>query len=187
MVEGVTQPLTPSRPCDWLIIGAAGLVGSHLRAAAAGRRLVSTFHRTPATDAVPLDLTDRDAVARTIETLRPALVVLAAAEAYVERCEREPEPTRRVNVDGVRWVVDSARRVDALVVFFSSEYVFDGAKHSYVEDDLVRPINKYGRQKADRVHSFPRGNSVPAHTRGRRCQRASTKSRRGSRAAAAAC
>jgi dTDP-4-dehydrorhamnose reductase len=79
--------------------------------------------------------------------VRPRIVILAAADANVERCEREPEAARRVNVDAARSVIEAAREIAASVVVFSSEYVFDGRYGPYSEDDATRPINEYGRQK----------------------------------------
>ena len=80
---------------------------------------------------------------------RPDVVVLAAAEPWVERCEREPEATRRVNVEAARVVAEEAQRLGALLVVFSSEYVFDGTAGTYAEGDARHPINEYGRQKVE--------------------------------------
>lgn len=130
-----------------LLIGAAGLVGLHLRAAFAGEHVMATSHRMPAPDAVPLDLTDFAAVRHLIAALRPEVILLAAAEAHVERCEQEPTATRRVNVEAARVVADAAREAGSLLVVFSSEYVFDGRSGPYKEEAPVCPINEYGRQK----------------------------------------
>jgi dTDP-4-dehydrorhamnose reductase len=130
-----------------LVVGAAGLVGTHIRAAFAGRDVVATRHRTTTDDAEPLDVTDAAAVKVLVGRVRPDVVVLAAAEPYVERCEREPVETRRVNVEGARHVAEAAAAADALLVVFSSEYVFDGKDGPYREEDATGPINEYGRQK----------------------------------------
>lgn len=82
---------------------------------------------------------------RVIRDARPDVIVVAAANASVEECEREPIATRVINVDAVRHVAELAP--DARLVVFSSEYVFDGRAGSYGEDDPVAPINEYGRQK----------------------------------------
>jgi dTDP-4-dehydrorhamnose reductase len=66
----------------------------------------------------------------------------------VERCESEPLETRRVNVEAARVVASSAEESGALLVVFSSEYVFEGDSGPYSEDDNRGPINEYGRQKA---------------------------------------
>ncbi len=142
-----------------LLVGAAGLVGSHVRAALAGRDVVATFHHRPIDGGVFLDVTDAAAVRGLVAATRPTAVVLAAADPYVERCELEPEATWRINVDAAATVRDSAREHDALFVVFSSEYVFDGTAGTYREDDERRPLNEYGRQKValeDLARELPR-------------------------------
>jgi len=129
----------------WLLLGATGLVGTHLRAALRERDVVMTSHRAQLPGSIAVDLTDREATTRAIRGARPDVVVVAAATAFVEECEREPVATRVINVDAVRHVAESAP--NALLVVFSSDYVFDGSAGSYAEDDPVAPINEYGRQK----------------------------------------
>ncbi|TMC70231.1 MAG: SDR family oxidoreductase [Chloroflexi bacterium] len=129
----------------WLLLGASGLVGTHLRRALMGRDVVMTSHRTPLEGSVSLDLANGAATDRAVSEARPDVVVVAAANAFVEGCERDPAATRALNVDAVRRVAEAAPR--ALLVVFSSEYVFDGAAGPYAEDDVVAPINEYGRQK----------------------------------------
>lgn len=129
----------------WLLLGATGLVGTHLRAALRERVVVMTSHRAQLPGSIPLDLTDRAKTTRLIREARPDVIVVAAANAFVEECEREPVATRVINVDAVRQVAEAA--ANAMLVVFSSEYVFDGGAGSYSEDDPVSPINEYGRQK----------------------------------------
>jgi len=130
-----------------LLVGADGLVGRHVRSALAGRPVVATSHRGDTADTLALDLEDDATLRAIVRDTRPAAIILAAAQAHVERCEVEPELTRRVNVEATRIVADSARAHGAVLVVFSSEYVFDGTGGAYAEDDDVRPINEYGRQK----------------------------------------
>jgi len=137
--------MTKGNDMRWLLLGATGLVGTHLRAALGGRDVVMTSHRAQLPGSVPLDLTDHAAVTRVIQEARPDVIVVAAANAFVEQCEREPIATRVINVDAVRYLANAAPY--ALLVVFSSEYVFDGSAGTYAEDDLVTPINEYGRQK----------------------------------------
>jgi dTDP-4-dehydrorhamnose reductase len=137
-------------PTDrWLVIGAGGLVGRHVVDQLADRHVTGTYHRAEGTNGGPLlDVTDRGAVERLIARERPEVIVLAAADAYVERCEREPRAAWAVNVEGARTVAQAAAAADAAFVAFSSEYVFDGTAGPYHEDDATHPINEYGRQKA---------------------------------------
>jgi dTDP-4-dehydrorhamnose reductase len=143
-----------------LIIGAAGLVGSHVRGAFAGRNVVATSHRRIVPGAEPLDVTDAAATRALVRRLRPAVVILAAADPSVERCEREPAATRRVNVEAARHVAEAAAEAGAFLVVFSSEYVFDGQGGPYDEDAATAPINEYGRQKVA-LEEIAR--SVPRH------------------------
>ena len=133
----------------YLLIGAAGLVGGHLRRALYGREVVATYHRSVVAGGVALDITDRDAVQRLVTETRPGTILLAAADPYVERCEREPAATRRVNVDGTRHVAEAAAEAGSTLVVFSSEYVFDGTRDAYAEEDATGPLNEYGRQKVE--------------------------------------
>ncbi len=128
-----------------LLIGGAGLVGRHVRTALEGRDVVTTYHRDPVEGGVPLDITDASTVRRIVAESKPAAIVLAAADPYVEGCERDPLGTRRINVEAASVIRDAAP--DATLVVFSSEYVFDGTRLAYREDDAVAPLNEYGRQK----------------------------------------
>lgn len=143
-----------------LLIGAAGLVGAHVARALDQEDLVVTHHVTPVPGGMGLDVTDEAASRHLMQELRPSVVILAAAEPHVERCEREPTETRRVNVDAARPIAEEARALGALVVVLSSEYVFEGTSGAYEEDDPVHPLNEYGRQKVE-VEGIVR--EVPRH------------------------
>src|SRR5438876_11310025 len=86
----------------WLLLGAGGLVGGHLRLALAGRDVVETSHRAQLPGTVTVDLTDPAATTRLIRAARPDVIVVAAANAFVEQCEQEPIATRAINVDAVQ-------------------------------------------------------------------------------------
>jgi dTDP-4-dehydrorhamnose reductase len=134
-------------PAGVLLIGAGGLVGRHLGQAFSGMHVTATYRRDPPDGGIALDITDHDAVRRTIRDAKPDVIVLAAADAYVERCEREPAATRLVNVEAPRAIAAEAKTLGARLVVFSSEYVFDGTAGGYAEDAERRAINEYGRQK----------------------------------------
>jgi dTDP-4-dehydrorhamnose reductase len=134
---------------SFLLIGADGLVGRHLSAALPASDTVSTYRRDPPPQGIALDIADADALRATLAKAEPRVILLAAADAYVERCEREPAATRRVNVEAPRMIAEASGATDALLVVFSSEYVFDGTAGAYAEDDARNPLNEYGRQKAE--------------------------------------
>jgi dTDP-4-dehydrorhamnose reductase len=131
-----------------LVTGAAGLMGAHLLEAFGKLGPVAGTALTQSGGALErLDLRTPDASRRLVGRLEPAAVVCAAAIPSVERCELEPGETWDVNVAGTLELADAAREAGATFVFLSSEYVFDGVHGPYAEDDAVRPINEYGRQK----------------------------------------
>lgn len=123
-------------------------MGSHLKAALGAHRVTATYRGHPVPHAVPLDLRDTARLRGLIQETAPDAIVLAAAEAHVERCEREPEETRRVNVEPLRHILETSPGRSAALVVFSSEYVFRGEDGPYVEEDPIDPLNEYGRQKA---------------------------------------
>lgn len=83
-----------------------------------------------------------------IERLRPSLVVNAAAYTAVDRAEQDERGAYKVNADAVGMLAVTARRVGALFVHYSTDYVFDGAKQTaYGEADVPNPLNVYGRSK----------------------------------------
>ena len=147
-------------PDEVLLLGGAGLVGSHLRTALAGRQATVTSRRGDLTGTRALDVTDGAALTALVRERRPRVVVLAAAAIYVEGCELDPGGTRRANVGAAEAAAAAAREVGAALVVFSSEYVFAGGKGRYVEDDDVAPLSEYGRQKVA-VEAAAR--SVPRH------------------------
>jgi dTDP-4-dehydrorhamnose reductase len=144
-----------------LIIGASGQVGQHLLQAAreTGLEGLGTYNASPAAGLIKLDLRDRDEVFGAVSSTRPGTIYLPASLTHVDYCELHPEETRSINVSGVRNVVDAARATGAKVVYFSSDYVFDGRSGGYSESSETNPINEYGRQKLeaeDYVASYAR-------------------------------
>jgi len=83
-----------------------------------------------------------------IERVRPDIIVNAAAYTAVDQAESEPARAMRINAEAVGEMARAARSLDALLVHYSSDYVFDGQKSTpYQEDDPTGPINLYGRSK----------------------------------------
>ena len=95
-----------------------------------------------------------------VRQAHPDVVVCAAAQPFVEQCEREPEATAAINVAGTANLARAAAATGSLFVFFSSDYVFDGTRAPYQEGDPPDPVNEYGRQKV-RAESIAR--SCEAH------------------------
>ena len=137
-----------------LIIGASGQVGEHLFRAVsgAGFEALGTYHSNPVPDMHRLDSRSRTEVQSLIARARPAVVYLPAAVSNVDYCELHPEEVYLTNVVGVRNVVQSVNDIEAKLVYFSSDYIFDGKTGPYREEDAANPICEYGQQKLIAEH-----------------------------------
>jgi len=125
-----------------LLFGGSGQVGRQLRLALAPLGTVIAPTRAEA------DLTDPDSLRATIERVRPLVIVNAAAMTNVDQAERDPALANAVNAVAPRVMAEEARRIGALVVHYSTDYVFDGAiRVPYDEEAQPNPINGYGRSK----------------------------------------
>lgn len=133
-----------------LITGAAGQVGAELRAivAARGGRAVGLGSRVgPGVD-YAIDITDADAVARTLDALRPEVVIHAAAWTDVDGCERDPERAERVNGAGAANVAAAAAAIGAYCLAVGTDFVFSGDGGApYAEDAEPDPVSRYGASK----------------------------------------
>lgn len=133
-----------SRP---LVIGASGLLGGHLLALQP--KAVGTFRTVARAGLRQLDIGDRTSSVRLLRELRPPTVIISANPRTLEWCETNQEASRREQVDDLRRFLDDLQRQspDASVVFFSTDYVFDGTAAPYREGDPTHPLQCYGRHK----------------------------------------
>jgi len=101
-----------------------------------------------ATDLPELNLTDEAELRRALREARPRWIVNPAAYTAVDQAEREPELAYAINRNTVRVIGEEARALDAGVIHFSTDYVFDGTKREpYCEGDAPAPLNVYGASK----------------------------------------
>jgi len=132
-----------------LVIGASGQVGAALmttlRARGHEARGTSGHHATPGLD--PLDLTDHPAVARAIAAARPDWVFCPAGLSHVDYCEDHADEALAINRDGPEAAARAAESAGAGLVYYSTDYVFDGVAGPFGEDDTPRPLSVYGRSK----------------------------------------
>ena len=95
-----------------------------------------------------MDLADPDSIRSAIRQARPEIIVNAAAFASVDEVEAQPELAMQVNGVAPGILAEEAKRIGALLVHYSSAYVFDGrSTRPYVEEDPPNPINVYGKTK----------------------------------------
>jgi dTDP-4-dehydrorhamnose reductase len=125
-----------------LLIGATGQVGSEL----AGR--LPALGELVAPDRQQCDLLRPERFADLIRRVKPDVIVNAAAYTAVNEAEDEHERAMKVNGAAVAVLAQEAKQAGALLVHYSSDYVFDGSKDApYTEDDPPQPFNVYGYSK----------------------------------------
>ncbi|HUZ10072.1 MAG TPA: SDR family oxidoreductase [Acidimicrobiales bacterium] len=133
---------------DWLVVGASGLVGADVwrRLGDLGHRATAMARCPMAGPSVQVDLADLAEVTRCIRALSPGVVVYCAGATAVDRCESDPGWARQLNVTAPEVVMEAVSE-DTLMVYLSTDYVFDGTAGPYRETDTPRPVNEYGRTK----------------------------------------
>lgn len=125
-----------------LLLGKHGQVGSELQTS------LATLGELTAWGRQDLDLSNTDSIRAQIRQLQPGVIVNAAAYTAVDKAETEPDLAMQVNGVAPGVMAEEAARLNALLVHYSTDYVFDGAKSTpYTEEDAANPLNEYGRGK----------------------------------------
>ena len=125
-----------------LILGAAGQVGRELQRSYADAGEIIAHDRDTVDLAIP------DQVRALVRGVAPNVILNAAAYTAVDRAESEPEAAMAVNARVPGILADEALRSDALLVHYSTDYVFDGSKATpWTETDTPNPVNEYGASK----------------------------------------
>jgi dTDP-4-dehydrorhamnose reductase len=137
-----------------LVTGANGLLGQKLieqleegyDVLGLGRRPAPVWPEGKAAY-VQCDITRRADVRVVVEQFVPNVIINAAAFTDVDRCEIDKEACWRINVEGVENLLYAAKKVHARFVQVSTDYVFDGSRGLYTEEDVPQPLGYYGRSK----------------------------------------
>jgi dTDP-4-dehydrorhamnose reductase len=128
-----------------IIIGAQGMLGQALTEVFFGEK-----YETLLWDREQIDVTNGEMVAKMIKREEPRLVINAVGHNAVDKIEEYDvtfELARKVNGEGPLSLALACKKIDAILVHFVSDYVFDGEKGEYVETDLPHPISRYGETK----------------------------------------
>ena len=135
MVVAAIKELTHQKT---ILFGAQGMLGHALQEVFPHAKFVG--HRI-------IDITDEDAIMKHMKREHPAIVINAAAYTDVDGCEDNRVHAFAVNGNGPGYIAKACTEVDAILVHFSTDYIFDGTKTEYREDDRPNPINAYGESK----------------------------------------
>ena len=126
----------------FLLLGSNGQVGWELQ------RSLAPLGRLKACDRNIANLENPCSLKTVIRDHRPDVIINAAAHTAVDKAESEPDKAECINVKAVELLASEAKRLDAWLVHYSTDYVFDGTKSDpYIETDKPRPLNIYGRTK----------------------------------------
>ncbi len=125
-----------------LLTGKNGQVGWELRRALAPLGEVIAFGRED------MDLSRPDGISSVVRSVKPDLIVNAAAYTAVDQAESEPDLAMAINGTAPGILAEEAKRLGAFLVHYSTDYVFDGTKAlPYTEEDRPNPLNVYGKTK----------------------------------------
>jgi dTDP-4-dehydrorhamnose reductase len=125
-----------------LLIGKIGQVGWELR------RTLAPMARVRCVDYPEIDLTSGDSIRHWVRESQPTIVINAAAYTAVDKAESELDKAMKINGEAPGILAEEARNAGALLVHYSTDYIFDGAKpEPYVETDPPNPLGAYGRTK----------------------------------------
>ncbi len=125
-----------------LIIGGAGQVGIELQ------RSFADFGTVVAVDRETFDMADPEQTRALVRRERPEVILNAAAYTAVDRAESEPDVARAINEVAPRVLAEEALRTNALLVHYSTDYIFDGLKREpWLETDEPNPLSVYGATK----------------------------------------
>ena len=137
-----SSPSSPAASPRILIVGNAGQLGRELESIFAGGGPII------AVDRESVDLADADQTRALVRRAAPDLILNAAAYTAVDRAESESELAYAINAHAPRILAEEALKRDALLVHYSTDYVFDGGKpEPWVETDSPNPLNVYGASK----------------------------------------
>ncbi len=125
-----------------LLIGSNGQVGWELARTLLPLGEVVALNRDQA------DLTDLEKLRQIVQTIRPDAIVNAAAYTAVDKAETERDLAFLINAQAVEVLAQEAKKLNALLIHYSTDYVFDGTKDApYIENDATNPLNVYGESK----------------------------------------
>ena len=134
-----------------LVTGSSGLIGSYFIRLANNYEIYAAYNSNKPFNNIPirLDLADADSIKEIINNIRPDAIIHFAAFTDVDRCEKDKEYAKMINADSLKVIAKYANDIGSYLLHISTDYIFDGSKGNYKEDDKPNPINYYGLTKLE--------------------------------------
>lgn len=141
-----------------LITGSNGLLGQKLVGRLAGRDMVHVVATSRGANRNPeqegyvyesMDVLDLDSIRSAFQQYQPTECIHTAAMTHVDKCEKEPEMCRKLNVDSVKNLLIACREFGCRMIHVSTDFVFDGTAGPYQEKDVPNPLSLYGATKLE--------------------------------------
>ncbi len=134
-----------------VVTGANGMLGSSIIKEFKGKYEFYSLDKDPLEPVLPnpiqVDLTDKEKVEEILEKIKPDLVIHCAAITNVDFCEDNEELCYKVNVDATRFLAEICKKLDIVLVYISTDFIFDGEKGNYTEEDKPNPLGVYAKSK----------------------------------------
>ncbi len=139
-----------------LVTGSNGLLGQEIMKQARDHQEIEFIFTSKRTSDLPivkdqkfevLDVTNPAATNYLIDLYNPDAIIHAAAMSRADQCELEKEECTKVNYEGTRIIADECKNKDIFLLFLSSDFIFDGTRGNYREEDQANPQNQYGLSK----------------------------------------
>jgi len=134
-----------------LITGASGLLGHKVAQLALekGYEVYSLYKEHPTNFGRPikLDLTNQNEISKVIIKLKPEAIIHSAAYTDVDGCETNRDLAWKINAEATKQIAIASANINSYLTYVSTDYVFDGEKGLYTEEDKTNPISYYGYTK----------------------------------------
>jgi len=133
-----------------LIIGASGFVGEKIyNVLSSDFEVIGTYSTKKKHNFEHLDMSNRESVIKLISKIKPNVVIHTAGITNVDFFEENPEEIQRVNIQGAKNIIHACLKINSKLIDISTDYVFDGEKGNYTEEDRPNPISVYGKAKLE--------------------------------------